>query len=208
MHILKRTLKQCVVVSGWRTHFFHKDERVKFMKSDLSVAGTISCWNSMVSTIIQSHWNGWGFDTQTKKFSKVNVSAQSQLWFGITLSKPTVLRSLDSLENHVMYSRRLLYALFTQLKRRLLMCSPKNWTMIHPTLFSHRLLSKHTVAQDRQCSGSAVKILGRCTGQDHIQSSWALWSFWFIFCSVNIFTLSSTVFDRDFMMKWECIKTN
>lgn len=75
----KQTLKRCVAASVWRTHFFHKDERVKFMKSDLSVAGTISCWNSMVSTIIRRHWNGWGFDTQTKKFSKVNVSAQSQL---------------------------------------------------------------------------------------------------------------------------------
>lgn len=50
-----------------RTYLFHKDERAKFMKSDLSVAGTISCWNSMISTIIQSHWNGWDFDTQTKK---------------------------------------------------------------------------------------------------------------------------------------------
>lgn len=53
-----------------RTYLFHKDERAKFMKSDLSVAGTISCWNSMISTIIQSHWNGWDFDTQTKKILK------------------------------------------------------------------------------------------------------------------------------------------
>lgn len=131
-HFLKIFRIQCAFYANFkvavhnvlrrRTHFFHKDERPKFMKSDLSVAGTISCWNSMISTIIQSHWNGWGFDTQTKNLSKVNVSAQSQLWFGIPLLKPTVLRSLDSLENHVVLCTQRIH-------------SEKKRKMIYPTFF-------------------------------------------------------------------------
>lgn len=152
---------------GRCTHFFHKDERPKFMKSDLSVAGTISCWNSMISTIIQGHWNGWGFDTQTKKkLSKVNVSAQSQLWFEIPLSKPTVLQSLDSLENHVVLCTQRsppLHGLYSTETTAANSHGKKHWTMIYPTLFRLHLLSKCTVAKGQKtifcwCFGYSVKI--------------------------------------------------
>lgn len=57
LHTLKN--RSQFITFGKRAHIcFIRDERAKFVKLDLSVTGTISCWNSMISTIIQNHWNG------------------------------------------------------------------------------------------------------------------------------------------------------